>query len=92
MIKLLGIAEQYNASSGLRRVAANLFDGENRRVSDRITAYGLFVDPPLGRAGMTEAEVRRAGSKHLPRLSVPIITFERLEVAIRSVPPSVDRG
>jgi hypothetical protein len=30
--------------------------------------------------------------KHLPRLSVPIITFERLEVAIRSVPPSVDRG
>ena len=46
-------------------VAANLFDGENRRVSDRITAYGLFIDPPLGRAGMTEAEVRKAGSKAL---------------------------
>jgi pyruvate/2-oxoglutarate dehydrogenase complex dihydrolipoamide dehydrogenase (E3) component len=46
-------------------VAANLFDGDNRRVSDRITAYGLFIDPPLGRAGMTEAEVRKAGSKAL---------------------------
>jgi pyruvate/2-oxoglutarate dehydrogenase complex dihydrolipoamide dehydrogenase (E3) component len=46
-------------------VAANLFDGQNRRVSDRITAYGLFIDPPLGRAGMTEAEVRKAGSKAL---------------------------
>jgi pyruvate/2-oxoglutarate dehydrogenase complex dihydrolipoamide dehydrogenase (E3) component len=46
-------------------VAANLFDGENRRVSDRITAYGLFIDPPLGRAGMTEAEVREAGRKAL---------------------------
>ena len=42
-------------------VAANLFDGENRRVSDRITAYGLFIDPPLGRVGLTEAEVRKAG-------------------------------
>jgi pyruvate/2-oxoglutarate dehydrogenase complex dihydrolipoamide dehydrogenase (E3) component len=46
-------------------VVANLFDGENRRVSDRITTYGLFIDPPLGRAGMTEAEVRKAGRKAL---------------------------
>jgi pyruvate/2-oxoglutarate dehydrogenase complex dihydrolipoamide dehydrogenase (E3) component len=42
-------------------VAANLFDGEHRNVSDRITAYALYTDPPLGRAGMTEAEVRRRG-------------------------------
>src|SRR5262245_21962445 len=42
-------------------VAANLLDGEHRRVSDRITAYALYTDPPLGRAGMTEAEVRRSG-------------------------------
>jgi pyruvate/2-oxoglutarate dehydrogenase complex dihydrolipoamide dehydrogenase (E3) component len=42
-------------------VAANLLDGDRRRVSDRITAYALYVDPPLGRAGMTEAEVRRRG-------------------------------
>jgi pyruvate/2-oxoglutarate dehydrogenase complex dihydrolipoamide dehydrogenase (E3) component len=42
-------------------VAANLLDGDSRRVSDRIQAYGLYIDPPLGRAGMTEAEVRKSG-------------------------------
>ena len=42
-------------------VAANLLDNDPRRVSDRITAYALYIDPPLGRAGMTEAEVRRSG-------------------------------
>jgi pyruvate/2-oxoglutarate dehydrogenase complex dihydrolipoamide dehydrogenase (E3) component len=46
-------------------VAANLFDGDPRRVEDRIPTYGLFVDPPLGRAGMTEADVRRKGIKAL---------------------------
>ncbi|MEO8591758.1 MAG: FAD-containing oxidoreductase [Candidatus Solibacter sp.] len=46
-------------------VAANLVDGEARRVSDRITAYNLYIDPPLGRAGMTEAEVRKSGRKAL---------------------------
>ena len=40
---------------------ANLFDGESRRVSDRIPAHALYTDPPLGRVGMTEAEVRRSG-------------------------------
>jgi len=42
-------------------VAANLLDHHQRRVSDRITAYALYTDPPLGRAGMTEAEVRKSG-------------------------------
>ena len=42
-------------------VAANLLDGDPRRVSDRITTYGLFIDPPLGRAGMTEAEAISSG-------------------------------
>jgi pyruvate/2-oxoglutarate dehydrogenase complex dihydrolipoamide dehydrogenase (E3) component len=46
-------------------VEAHLFGGEERRVEDRITAYGLFIDPPLGRAGVTEAEVRRSGRKAL---------------------------
>ena len=50
-------------------VAANLLDGANpserRRVSDRIPAYALYTDPPLGRAGMTEAEVRRSGRRAL---------------------------
>ncbi|MFN7992996.1 MAG: FAD-containing oxidoreductase [Bryobacteraceae bacterium] len=41
--------------------AENLLDGDHRRVSDRITAYALYIDPPLGRAGMTEAEVRKTG-------------------------------
>ena len=42
-------------------VAANLLDNEARRVSDRIAAYALYTDPPLGRAGMTEKEVRKTG-------------------------------
>jgi pyruvate/2-oxoglutarate dehydrogenase complex dihydrolipoamide dehydrogenase (E3) component len=42
-------------------VAANLLDDDPRRVTDRITAYALYTDPPLGRAGMTEAEVRKSG-------------------------------
>jgi pyruvate/2-oxoglutarate dehydrogenase complex dihydrolipoamide dehydrogenase (E3) component len=46
-------------------VAGNLLDNDTRRVSDRITAYGLYIDPPLGRAGMTEAEVRKSGRRAL---------------------------
>lgn len=46
-------------------VAANLLDHDPRRVSDRITAYNLYVDPPLGRVGMTESEVRKSGKKAL---------------------------
>jgi pyruvate/2-oxoglutarate dehydrogenase complex dihydrolipoamide dehydrogenase (E3) component len=46
-------------------VAANLLEGDNRRVSDRITAYALYIDPPLGRAGMTETEVRKSERKAL---------------------------
>jgi len=46
-------------------LAANMFDDDPRRVSDRITIYGLFIDPPLGRAGMTEREVRESGRKAL---------------------------
>jgi pyruvate/2-oxoglutarate dehydrogenase complex dihydrolipoamide dehydrogenase (E3) component len=46
-------------------VASNLFDGEVRRVSDRISAYALYIDPPLGRIGMTEEAVRRSGRRAL---------------------------
>lgn len=46
-------------------VAANLLDDDPRRVSDRITTYALYIDPPLGRAGMTVAEVRKSGRKAL---------------------------
>jgi pyruvate/2-oxoglutarate dehydrogenase complex dihydrolipoamide dehydrogenase (E3) component len=46
-------------------VAANLLDDDPRRVSDRITTYALYTDPPLGRAGMTVDEVRKSGRKAL---------------------------
>lgn len=42
-------------------IAANLLDGEQRRVSDRVPAYALYIDPPLGRVGMTEAQARESG-------------------------------
>lgn len=42
-------------------VSANLLDHDHRRVTGRVTAYALYTDPPLGRAGMTEAEVRKTG-------------------------------
>ena len=46
-------------------VAANLLDSDPRRISDRILAYALYIDPPLGRAGLTEAEVRKSGRNAL---------------------------
>jgi pyruvate/2-oxoglutarate dehydrogenase complex dihydrolipoamide dehydrogenase (E3) component len=46
-------------------VAANLLDSDPRRVSDRVTTYALYIDPPLGRAGMTEEQVRKSGRKAL---------------------------
>ena len=42
-------------------LAANMFDSDPRAVSDRIMTYGLFIDPPLGRVGMTERQVRASG-------------------------------
>jgi pyruvate/2-oxoglutarate dehydrogenase complex dihydrolipoamide dehydrogenase (E3) component len=42
-------------------VAANMLDGSQRSVNDRIPAYALFIDPPLGRVGMSEAQVRASG-------------------------------
>lgn len=43
--------------------AANLLDGEDRKLSSRILAYALYIDPPLGRVGMTEKEARASGRK-----------------------------
>ena len=42
-------------------VADNLLNNDHRSVRDRITAYGLFIDPPLGRVGMTDTEIRKSG-------------------------------
>ena len=59
----------HTAYNDFEIVAANLLDGETRRVSDRIPGYALYIDPPLGRVGMTEAEARKTGR--------PLLTAER---------------
>ncbi len=53
----------HTAYNDFEIVAANLLDKDPRRVSDRIIAYALYIDPPLGRAGMTETEARHTGRK-----------------------------
>ena len=52
-------------------VVANLFDNDPRRITDRIPCYALFIDPTLGRIGMTEAEARKTGRKLL-RAKMPM--------------------
>jgi len=51
----------HTAYNDFEIVAANLLDGDHRRVSDRIQTYALYTDPPLGRCGMTDAEIRKSG-------------------------------
>src|SRR5829696_1668121 len=51
----------HTAYNDFEIIAANLLDGEQRRVSDRVPAYALYIDPPLGRVGMTEREARESG-------------------------------
>jgi len=46
-------------------VAANILDSDSRKVTDRILCYGLFIDPPLGRVGMSENEVKKSSRKAL---------------------------
>jgi pyruvate/2-oxoglutarate dehydrogenase complex dihydrolipoamide dehydrogenase (E3) component len=51
----------HTAYNDFEIVAANLLDGAARRVSDRVPGYALYVDPPLGRVGLTEAQARASG-------------------------------
>ena len=51
----------HTAYNDFEIVAANLLDGEARKVSDRIPGYALYIDPPLGRAGMTDSQARASG-------------------------------
>ncbi|WP_312363946.1 FAD-containing oxidoreductase [Ensifer sp.] len=51
----------HTAYNDFEIVAANLLDGEPRKVTDRISTYALYIDPPLGRAGMSETEARKTG-------------------------------
>jgi pyruvate/2-oxoglutarate dehydrogenase complex dihydrolipoamide dehydrogenase (E3) component len=59
----------HTAYNDFEIVAANLLDGENRRLSQRMLGYALYIDPPLGRAGMTETEARKTGR--------PLLTSKR---------------
>ena len=64
----------HTAYNDFEIITANLLDGESRRVSNRVLGYALYIDPPLGRAGMTEREARATGRPlligHRPMSSV----------------------
>lgn len=55
----------HTAYNDFEIVAANLLDGEHRRLSERVSGYALYIDPPLGRVGMSEAEARKRGRPFL---------------------------
>jgi pyruvate/2-oxoglutarate dehydrogenase complex dihydrolipoamide dehydrogenase (E3) component len=55
----------HTAYNDFEIVAANLLDNEQRKVSERILGYALYIDPPLGRVGMTETEARASDRKLL---------------------------
>jgi pyruvate/2-oxoglutarate dehydrogenase complex dihydrolipoamide dehydrogenase (E3) component len=55
----------HTAYNDFEIIADNKLNGGNRKVSDRILTYGLFVDPPLGRAGMTLSQAKQTGKKLL---------------------------
>ena len=61
-------------------VVANLFDNDPRRIADRIPCYALFIDPALGRVGMTETEARASGRKLL-RAKMPMARVGRAREA-----------
>ncbi|MGH7852735.1 MAG: FAD-containing oxidoreductase [Candidatus Binatia bacterium] len=68
----------HSAYNDFEIVAANLLDNDPRKVSERIMTYALFIDPPLGRAGMTATQVKASGRKAL----VGIRPMERVGRAV----------
>jgi pyruvate/2-oxoglutarate dehydrogenase complex dihydrolipoamide dehydrogenase (E3) component len=55
----------HTAYNDFEIVAANLLDGEQRRLSERVSGYALYIDPPLGRVGLTETQARKRGRPFL---------------------------
>jgi len=55
----------HTAYNDFEMVAANLLDGEQRKLSERVSGYALYIDPPLGRVGINEAEARQRGHPFL---------------------------
>ena len=74
----------HTAYNDFEIVAANLLDGEHRRVTDRLDAYALYIDPPLGRVGLTEAQARathprvRIGKRPMTRVGRAVEKGETL--------------
>jgi pyruvate/2-oxoglutarate dehydrogenase complex dihydrolipoamide dehydrogenase (E3) component len=52
----------HTAYSDFEIIAANLLDGQHRGLHERVPAYALYIDPPLGRVGVTEAQARSTGA------------------------------
>jgi pyruvate/2-oxoglutarate dehydrogenase complex dihydrolipoamide dehydrogenase (E3) component len=75
----------HTAYNDFEIVAANLLDTDSRRVSDRIPAYALFTDPPLGRVGLTEVEARAAGKRVL-------VGFRPMTKVLRAVEKGETQG
>jgi len=55
----------HTAYNDFEIVAANLLDGDERSLSQRLVGYALYIDPPLGRIGMTQTEAEKTGRKIL---------------------------
>ncbi|WP_277982592.1 FAD-containing oxidoreductase [Sphingomonas faeni] len=51
----------HTAYNDFEIVAANLLDGDERSLSQRLVGYALYTDPPLGRVGMTQADAEQTG-------------------------------
>jgi pyruvate/2-oxoglutarate dehydrogenase complex dihydrolipoamide dehydrogenase (E3) component len=51
----------HTAYNDFEIVTANLLDGEARKVRERILGYALYIDPPLGRVGMSDSQARATG-------------------------------
>ncbi|MFN0113540.1 MAG: FAD-containing oxidoreductase [Paracoccaceae bacterium] len=75
----------HTAYNDFEIVAANLLDGASRRISDRQLAYALFIDPPLGRVGMTESDARAAGLR-------PLVGIRRMARVGRAIESGETRG
>ena len=71
----------HTAYNDFEIVAANLLDSAHRRVTDRVPAYALYIDPPLGRVGMTDRQARATGR--------PLLTAKR---AMSRVSRAIEKG
>lgn len=77
----------YSAYNDFEIVAANLLDDEDRRVSQRLTGYALYISPPLGRVGLTERQAVKSGRRVLHSKRAMTRVGLAIEKARRSATP-----